>query len=153
MTDGSGHGLGRSQIAWFAESGTEVTTEQWHDPGRRTLGEYLSDGSQALLIFFHSGWEPVELSLPGAPWALAYRILAHTGTSGELPRKRLSPGSTVTLPARTVVVFGAEVLTGVRPVPVSPVTPDEAEADVADAPDTVGQDLPPNGIPNARLGL
>ena len=95
----------------------------------------------------------VELSLPGAPWALAYRILAHTGTSGELPRKRLSPGSTVTLPARTVVVFGAEVLTGVRPVPVSPVTPDEAEADVADAPDTVGQDLPPNGIPNARLGL
>ena len=30
---------------------------------------------------------------------------------------------------------------------------DEAEADVADAPDTAGQDLPPNGIPNARLGL
>ena len=128
VTDASGHGLGRSPIAWFAESGTEMTTEQWHDPGRRTLGMYLSNGTQGLLVYFHAGWEPIELSLPGAPWALGYRILAHTGTSGELPRKPLTPGSMLTVAGRTVVVFATDVRIGAKLVPVSPVSPQEVDA-------------------------
>jgi glycogen operon protein len=123
VTDAVGHGLGRSPIAWFAESGTEMTTEQWHDQGRRTLGMYVSDRSQAFLIYFHAGDNPVELSLPGAPWALRYHVLAHTGLAGELPRKRLAPGSMVTLPGRTVAVFAAEVRTVAQLVTASPLSP------------------------------
>ncbi len=125
VTDALGHGLGRSPIAWFAESGTEMTTDQWHDPGRRTLGMYLSDRTEAFLVYFHAGWDPVELSLPGAPWALRYQLLAHTGLPGELPRKRLAPGSTVSFPARTVAVFSAEVRTGAQLVAASPLSPVE----------------------------
>jgi glycogen operon protein len=126
VTDSAGRGLGRSPVAWFAESGTEMTTEQWHDQGRRTLGMYLSDRTEAFLIYFHAGWDPVEISLPGAPWALRYSVLAHTGLPGELPRKRLAPGSTVSLPGRTVAVLAADVLTGAQLVSAaSPLSPPE----------------------------
>jgi glycogen operon protein len=125
-----GHGLGRSPVAWFTESGTEMTTDQWHDQGRHTLGMYVSDRTEAFLIYFHSGWDPVELSLPGAPWAIRYQVVAHTGLTGELPRKRLAPGSTITLPARTVAVLGVEVRTGAQLVPVSPLSPTDADSSV-----------------------
>jgi glycogen operon protein len=128
VTDAMGHGLGRSPVAWFTESGTEMTTDQWHDQGRHTLGMYVSDRAEAFLIYFHSGWDPIELSLPGAPWAVRYQVVAHTGLPGELPRKRLAPGSTITLPARTVAVLGVEVRTGAQLVPVSPLSPTDAEA-------------------------
>nr|WP_300147096.1 glycogen debranching protein GlgX [Propionicimonas sp.] len=123
VTDAAGHGLGRSPVAWFTESGTEMTTDQWHDPGRRTLGMYLSDRAEGFLVWFHAGWDPIELSLPGAPWARGYRVMAHTGLPNELPRKRLAPGSTITLPGRTVAVLGAEVRIGAQLVTVSPLSP------------------------------
>ncbi len=123
VTDAAGHGLGRSPVAWFTESGTEMTTDQWHDPGRRTLGMYLSDRSEGFLIWFHAGWDPIELSLPGAPWARGFRVMAHTGLPTELPRKRLAPGSTITLPGRTVAVLAAEVRIGAQLVTVSPLSP------------------------------
>jgi len=114
VTDLHGHGLGRSPVAWFAESGTEMTTEQWHDPGRHTLGMYLSDRTGAFLVYFHAGWDPIEVSLPGAPWALRYTVEAHSGLASELPRKRLTPGSTLTLPGRTVLVLSADVRSGAQ---------------------------------------
>ena len=67
----------------------------------------------------------MELSLPGAPWALGYLVVAHTGLPGELPRKHLAPGSTVILPGRTVAVLAADVRVGARVVAASPVTPDD----------------------------
>lgn len=127
VADAAGRGLGRAQTAWFTEAGTELTPEHWHDPGRRTLGMYLSDVDQGLLIYFHAGWEPVELALPGAPWSQGYQLLAHTGIDGELPRKPLPPGCLVEMPARTVAVFSAQVPSTVIRVPVSPPSPDEPE--------------------------
>ena len=123
ITDLAGRGLGRSPVAWFAETGTEMTTDQWHDMGRRTLGMYVSDRSAAFLIYFHAGPNPVELSLPGAPWATGYHVVAHTGLPGELPRKGLAPGSLVPLPGRTVVVFAADVRAGAKLVVASPISP------------------------------
>ena len=69
-----------------------MVTDQWHDMGRRTLGMYLSNRTEVFLVYFHAGWDPVDLSLPRAPWALSYLVEAHTGLPGELPRKRLGPG-------------------------------------------------------------
>jgi glycogen operon protein len=94
---------------------------------------YVSSRSEAFLVYFHAGANPIELSLPGAPWALRYSVLAHSGTPGELPRKRLAPGSTVTLPGRTVVVFEAEVRSGAQLVSASPITPDDSPRTVATA--------------------
>ncbi|WP_232547785.1 glycogen debranching protein GlgX [Propioniciclava soli] len=109
VTDAEGHGLGRWESAWFSEHGTEMSIEQWHDHGRRCLGMYVSDAHEAFFIFFHAGHEPVPVTLPGAPWASGYRVEAHTGEPGELPTTRLSPGRTVEVPGRTVVVFNATV--------------------------------------------
>jgi glycogen operon protein len=123
VTDAGGRGLGRSPVAWFAESGTEMTTEQWHDHGRRTLGMYLSDRNEGFLVYFHGGAEPVQVSLPGAPWALSYHVEAHTGLPGEFSRRRLAPGSTITVPGNTVVVLAVQVRHGAQVVTVSPLTP------------------------------
>jgi len=129
VLDANGHGLGRSSVAWFNESGLEMTIANWHDPGRHTLGLYLSNVDEALLVYVHSGDQPVEVSLPGAPWATSYQVVAHTGEAHELPRKAIPAASTVSVPGRTVVVLTAKVRTSApAPVPVSPETP-EPETD------------------------
>ncbi len=125
VLDAEGRRLGRSPVAWFTETGVEMTTEQWHDHGRRTLGLYLSDASEGFLVLLHAGAEPVEWSLPGAPWADSYQVLVHTGDSGELPHKPLIPGTTVRVPGRTIVVLSAAVRTSAAPVPVSPPSPED----------------------------
>ncbi|PKQ32739.1 MAG: glycogen debranching enzyme GlgX [Actinobacteria bacterium HGW-Actinobacteria-2] len=127
VTGPDGHSLGRSPVAWFTELGVEMTTDAWHDSGRRTLGLYLSDATTGLLAVFHAGSAPIEVSLPGAPWAEGYQLITHTGEPHELPRKRLSPGATVEVPARTVAVFAADVRTSAIRVPVSPESPQDPE--------------------------
>ena len=102
-------GLGRTESAWFNEHGTEMTIENWHDGGRRSLGMYVSDRRDAFYVFFHAGTEPLEITLPGQPWSSGYRIVAHTGTPDELRMTALAPGRRVVLPGRTVVVMKATV--------------------------------------------
>jgi glycogen debranching enzyme len=127
VLDPNGRRLGRSPIAWFTETGLEMTTEQWHDQQRRTLALYLSDAVEGFLICIHAGNDDVECSLPGAPWAQGYQVLVHTGEPSELPHKPLAAGATVRIPGHTVVVFSAQVRTDAAPVPVSPPTPEDAE--------------------------
>jgi glycogen debranching enzyme len=130
VLDAEGRRLGRSPVAWFTETGVEMTTDQWHDQGRRTLGLYLSDAAEGFLILVHAGPQPVEWSLPGAPWADSYQVVVHTGEPSELPHKTLAAGATVRVPARTIVVLSALVRTSAAPVPVSPASPDaESDAD------------------------
>lgn len=132
VRDAAGHGLGRVELAWFTESGIEMATDHWHDPGRRTLAMYLSDVEEAFLIYVHAGWEPVEASLPGEPWAGGYLVVAHTGLPGELPSKPLAPGAKVLIPGRTVVVLQASVHShSSGAMPVSPVTPQPVAEPVA----------------------
>ncbi len=125
LVDDQGNGLGRSDVAWFSEHGTEMAIEHWHDAGRRTLGQYVSDADEAFLVFVHGGWSPVVLTLPGQPWASSWTIAAHTGLRAELPHKPLLAGSSITVPAKTVVVLQGEVLCHLQPVAVSPVSPDD----------------------------
>lgn len=125
LTDASGRRLGRSRVAWFCESGTEMSVEQWHDMGRRTVGLYVSDIAEAFLIVIHGGSDPIDLTLPGAPWATSYQVVVHTGTSGELPAKALKPGTQIVVPGRTVVVLQASVRsTAATALPLSPESPE-----------------------------
>ncbi len=125
LSDSSGRRLGRSKVAWFCESGTQMSVEQWHDMGRRTVGLYVSDIAEAFLIVIHGHDDPVDLTLPGAPWATSYQVVVHTGTSGELPTKALKPGTQIVVPGRTVVVLQASVRsTAATALPVSPESPE-----------------------------
>jgi len=109
VMDARGHGLGRTESAWFNEHGTEMSLENWHDSSRRSLGMYVSDREEAFYLFFHGGHHDLEVVLPGEPWSSGYRIVAHTGEPAELSSRALAPGRRLVVPGRTVVVMNATV--------------------------------------------
>ena len=111
LLDGLGRPLGRADLAWFNHAGGEMTEENWHDGSGRLLGMYSSTVSEAFLTYFHSGAHPIEVRLPGTPWAYGLQIVWHSADEGELPHEDLPPGATLTIPARSVVVLRCTVPT------------------------------------------
>jgi len=111
LLDPKGEPQGRKNIAWFGGHTTEMTEEEWRDPTRRTLGIYLADDDpyrvtdEAFLIWFHAGSDAIQVDLPDGPWAETYTVVGHTGTDVELPSEKITAGSTLQLPGRTVVVL------------------------------------------------
>ncbi|RRD07271.1 glycogen debranching enzyme GlgX [Arachnia propionica] len=111
LLDALGRPLGRVDLAWFNQAGAEMTEQDWYDGGRRLLGMYSSTTSEAFLAYFHSGALPVEVTLPGTPWAFGLRVVWHSGEDGEFPAEDLAPGSELTIPGRSVVLLGCTVPT------------------------------------------
>jgi glycogen operon protein len=113
VLDGRRRPLGRPDLAWLNGYSGEMTTDDWHDEGRTTLGMYVSDASEAFISWFHSGDYLVEITLPDLPWGSSYRILLHTGDADELPAEdvALASGTVMTLPPRSVVVMKVDVPT------------------------------------------
>ena len=113
VLDSRGVPLGRPDLAWLNGYSGEMTTDDWHDEGRATLGMYTSDATEAFVSWFHGGDYPVEITLPDLPWGSAYRILLHTGAEDELPSADavLTSGTVMTLPPRSVVVMSVDVPT------------------------------------------
>ena len=60
---------------------------------------------EAFLIWFHAGSDAIQVDLPDGPWADTYTVIAHTGTEDELPSEKMPAGSSLQLPAHTVVVL------------------------------------------------
>ncbi|MEP6762072.1 MAG: glycogen debranching protein GlgX [Sporichthyaceae bacterium] len=89
--DGVEHSPG--DIAWFAPGGTEMTAEAWFDHDLRVLGMHLDAhatgdandpaSGRSLLVLVNTGPDEERFTLPGAPYATAYRSLLDT--SYELP--------------------------------------------------------------------
>ena len=108
ILDGTGTPTGRKNLAWFGGRATEMTQTDWHDG---TLGIYLADDSpdreadDAFLIWIHGGSDPVQVALPDGFWANTYQVLAHTGLPGELPVGKLTAGTFLELPGRTVAIL------------------------------------------------
>jgi glycogen operon protein len=113
VLDGRRKPLGRPDLPWLNGYSGEMTTDDWHDEGRTTLGMYVSDASEAFISWFHSGDYLVEITLPDLPWGSSYRILLHTGDADELPAEdvALASGTVMTLPPRSVVVMKVDVPT------------------------------------------
>lgn len=103
--DAAGRPTGRASIGWFSETGQEMTVEQWHDGGRRTLAQYIADADEAWYLVVHAGAEPLACTLPGGPWAAAYSVAVHTGLPGELPEEPVEAGTPLEVPGRTMAVF------------------------------------------------
>ena len=132
----SGNGLGRRESAWFSETGWEMSIDQWHDGGRRSLGMYVSDVNEAFYIFVHGGYEPLAVTLPGEPWASGYVLAAHTGEPEEFPTAAMAPGTQILIPARTILVLQATVATrrlGLASTAVPTGVPTPATVDVQTA--------------------
>ncbi len=159
VTDAEGRGLKRSSSAWFTETAVRMTDILWHDGGRRGLGMYVSDADEAFYVYVHGGHWDSTLTLPDAPWANSYRLVAHTGRPDEfadLEATDLAPGATIDLPARTVLVFHADVPTTPPPDPEpdieEPAEPGPAaEADVPLSA-TESVDLPEDAEPAPPVG-
>ena len=113
VLDSRGMPLGRPDLAWLNGYSGEMTTDDWHDEGRSTLGMYVSDSSEAFVSWFNGSEYQVEITLPDLPWGSGYRILLHTGSDDELPDPdaTLACGTVMTLPPRSVVVMEADVPT------------------------------------------
>jgi len=135
ILDAAGRALGRRASAWFTETGAELGWHEWNDHGRRSLGMYVSDLTEAFYVFVHGGDWSMPLTLPGGPWASGYELVAHTGEDGEfaeLTGLPLAPGAVLDLPGRTILVFRAEV-PSVYVAPPAAEEPEVAEESVADA--------------------
>jgi len=80
---------GTKDLAWFGPDGQEMDHSRWHDARLRSLQMYLhapvrtdpeggeggegADGG-SLLIVVQGSHGPVEVTLPGPPWAAGYRL-------------------------------------------------------------------------------
>ncbi|MDR1265475.1 MAG: glycogen debranching protein GlgX [Propionibacteriaceae bacterium] len=131
VTDATGQGLGRPQLAWLNGYDGVMKESDWHDGGRRLLGMYCSTAEESVIVWFHAGADPIPLTLPGAPFGHNYHLLLHTGVADELPTPAatLLPGDQLDLPGRTVAIM----LVGHAPLVAEADVIDSADAAVAGA--------------------
>jgi len=114
---------GVRDVGWFREDGRELDDADRHDPHRRTLAMYL-DGQavrargprgkritdDSLLLVLHTGADPLELVLPGPPWARSWELVLDT--ADERPAHQSAPVTgDLALTGRS-----AALLRAVRPV-------------------------------------
>ncbi len=116
---------GRKDVAWFAETGQELTEDQWWQPDRRTLGMFLAgdairsrhrDGSRVVgdsfLLWLNAADADVRVTLPEhGQWAEGYEVLLDTGRRDRVGTRRPAGGH-VTLQCRSAVLLRA--IDGVR---------------------------------------
>jgi isoamylase len=118
--DGRPSTTGRTDLVWLTPGGTPMTDEDWFDEGRRALGVWI-DGSTSLsrdregelvpddswLVLLHAGDSPADVRLPGGEFGEKFVPVLDTGTprGTPSPEAALLPGTTLTLPSRTLLVF------------------------------------------------
>ncbi len=115
---------GRKDITWLHPDGTEMTTDDWHDPTLTTLGVFLSGdtlkGANAVgeprqdasyVLFMHAGDDPVDVTLPEA-FAERYMTVFRTDADLDLDPdsafrggEPVAAGAATTLLDRTFALF------------------------------------------------
>ena len=113
------HGLGAKDIGWFTARGEELVDPDWTAP-TSTIGMFL-DGAEihargprgervtgdSFLVWLHSGADPIEVTLPGPPWASSYDVVLDTGSAEPGRSEALAPGAQLPVAARAVVLLRA----------------------------------------------
>lgn len=95
-------------ITWVTPKGVEATPADWTFPEARCLAFILGpqDGSPALLAILNGHFEPVEVKLPGANFAAAWRMLIDTATeTGIVENRTMKPGDSLRAESRSLVLF------------------------------------------------
>ncbi|MCR1782395.1 glycogen debranching protein GlgX [Nocardioides carbamazepini] len=108
---------GPKDLAWLHPSGREMTDDDWHDSGLRTIGMFVSGkplrepgprGEQQIdtsfLIWFHAGADPVEVHLPENDWVHSGSVVLSTDP-GLPDGTEVTVGARLSIGARSVVVM------------------------------------------------
>ena len=98
------NGALRPEYAWFGESGTLLTNDNWSDSTRRFLGNYQWNGKSGFLTYFYAGDKSITVTLPPPRFGNRYELLITSANDQEL-RKTLLAGESFALPAHTCVLF------------------------------------------------
>ena len=106
-------------LVWFRPDGQPMELDDWRDSHQQTLGMWI-DGADvrshppppaadSWLLVLHAGAHPITVTLPGPEYGEHYAPVLDTEVPDGLPTRRRSrrPGTRVTLPARTLLVFRA----------------------------------------------
>jgi len=105
---------GPKDLGWIDEDGHEYDDSEWHDPGRRLMGMYLSgyrrerdaEGNpvddDSFLLYLNAGGSADEVVLPGQPWGSRYELVLSTvddagGSWEQGERMSLAPHSAAVL--------------------------------------------------------
>ncbi|GHG04127.1 glycogen debranching protein GlgX [Streptomyces zaomyceticus] len=110
---------GLRDLAWFTAEGAEMTESDWYAPtatlglylsgrdipGRDERGEQITDDS--FLAFLHAGPRPLDLRLPGPPWAETYELVVDTAAEDQsvTPGTVHRGGGILTVGARSMVLL------------------------------------------------
>ena len=109
-------GVGTRDLAWFAPGGGQLTVGDWFDTGLQTVGMYL-DGrgirnrdahgrrvvDDSWMVWLHAGPEPLDVELPGPPWADGYELVVSTEyATGAPPQLTVVGPGPVEIPGRCV---------------------------------------------------
>ncbi|GAA3720108.1 glycogen debranching protein GlgX [Streptomyces tremellae] len=107
---------GPPDLAWFRPDSAEMTQDDWHGPAC-TLVFFLSgDGApgrgapdDGFLAVLHAGHEPVDVLLPGPPWAEGYELVLDTSREdqGDEPGTRHPGGAPLAVPPRSLLLLRA----------------------------------------------
>ncbi|WP_020574713.1 glycogen debranching protein GlgX [Actinopolymorpha alba] len=115
----------RRDVGWFAPWGEEMDDTAWHDSSLRTLGMFLAGDhtgrrapsgesvrDDSFLLWLNASAEPVNVTLPGSPWAAGYSVVLDT--SGSLTPGNHGAGERLELPDHCAVLLRAEEEDGSR---------------------------------------
>ncbi len=108
------HADATTDLAWFGPDAEPMHHDRWHDPSLRALAMYLHGepvGGSSALVLVQGHREPVDVRLPGAPWASSWNLvwdsaLDHPDTPGE--EDSPAPGTTVCVPGRSLRLYVAD---------------------------------------------
>ena len=109
IVDADGVGLERIDLTWVDHDGTLMSPGAWSDTSRKHLGMYVSDATDAFLIWFNADENAIEATMPAIEMGRTFECLWGSADAGELPSGPLSAGGEYAVPARSVTVFRAEV--------------------------------------------
>ncbi len=111
---------GVKDVAWFSQSGTELSDPEWFDPTQAVLAMYL-DGrgirvrdargrhvvDDSFLLVLHTGQASVPVTLPGPPWARSYEVVLDTTDERPVAGPAVAAGGVLDVGARTAVLLRA----------------------------------------------
>ena len=110
---------GTPDLVWLHPDGRPMELADWRAGDQHTLGMWI-DGSDvrshpspaatdSWLLVLHAGAQPIMYTLPSAEYGQRYEPVLDTGSPDGAPahHRTRRPGTRVTVPARTLLVFRA----------------------------------------------
>jgi glycogen operon protein len=87
-------------VVWWHPEGRPFDDRDWHDGELRTLGIQAAGGG---LLILHAGTDPVDYALPDV--TLVTQLDTRRPDGGPESADPLAPGSVITVPPRSVLLF------------------------------------------------